>query len=79
MFFTMKKMHSQQHYNYLVVKVGMKTMNNDNPKPKPKPKKYHSKHESTSDNLPVTIAKLEAYSKSQRKENQTKEEKPEQL
>jgi hypothetical protein len=46
-------------------------MNND----KPKPKKYHSKHESTSDNLPVTIAKLEAYSKLQRKENQTKEEK----
>jgi hypothetical protein len=47
-------------------------MNND--KPKPKPKKYHSKHESTSDNLPVTIAKLEAYSKLQRRENQTEKD-----
>jgi hypothetical protein len=51
---------------------GMKSMNNSNSKPK---KKYHSKDRSTpGDNLPVTIAKLEAYSKLQAKENQTKEE-----
>jgi hypothetical protein len=48
-------------------------MNNNNSKPT---KKYRSKDKSTSgNNLPVTIAKLEAYSKLlQSKENQTKED-----
>jgi hypothetical protein len=51
----------------------MKNMNNNNSKPT---KKYHSRDESTSgNNLPATIAKLEAYSKLlQSKENQTEEE-----
>ena len=48
-------------------------MNNNNSNPS---KKYHSKDKSTSgNNLPATIAKLEAYSEHlQSKENQTEEE-----
>ncbi len=70
----MRKMYQhQQHCNYLAEKSGMKNMSNNNSKPT---KKYHSKYKSTSgNNLPATIAKLEAYSKHlQSKENQTEED-----